>query len=154
MRVADRERTLAEERHRDPRLPAPLERERGAGDERHEVAEHRDEREDAVGGRSEVHVAVAAERRARRLAEEVAEHVGGRCPAGEVAGELAVERGDDVVRAEREAGRGGDGLLAAARVDRPGHAALAVQRHHAILEDALQQHEPEQRDAVVGADGG
>ena len=74
-------------------------------DERHEVAEHRDEREDAVRRRAEVHVAVAAEGRARRLAEEVAERVGGRRAAREVARELTVERGDDVVRAERVARR-------------------------------------------------
>ena len=69
--------------------------------------------------------------------------------AREVARELAVERGDDVVRPEREPGAGGDGLLAAAGVDRARDAALAVERHHAILEDALQEDEPEQRDAVV-----
>ena len=73
-------RALAEERHRDAGLAAALEGERGAGDDRHEVAEHRDEREDAVRRRAEMHVAVAAERRARRLAEEVAEHVGGVAP--------------------------------------------------------------------------
>ena len=149
MRVADRERALAQERHRDTSLAAPLEGERGARDERHEIAEHRDEREDAVCGRSEVHVAVPAERRARRLAEEVAEHVRGCRAAGEVAGELAIERGDDVVGAEREPGARCDGLLPAARVDRARNAALAVQRHHAILEEALEEDEPEERDALV-----
>ena len=105
MRVADRERALAEEGHRDARLASALEGERGARDERHEVAEHRDEREDAVRRRAEVHVAVAAEGRARRLAEEVAEHVGGGRAAREVARELTVERRDDVVRPERVARR-------------------------------------------------
>ena len=149
MRVSDRERALAEERHRDASLTAPLERQRSAGDERDEIAEHRDEREDASLGRAEMHVAVPAERRARRLAEEVAEDVCGRRAAREVAGELPVEGGDDVVGAEREPGACGDCLLAATRVDGAWHAPLPVERHHAILEQALQEDEPEERDALV-----
>ena len=70
-----------------------------------------------------------------------------------MARELAVERCDDVVRAEREPGPGGHRLLPAARVDGAGDAALPVERQHPVLEHALQQHEPEERDAVVGADG-
>ena len=54
------------------------------------------------------------------LPEEVAERVGGGDAAREVARELAVERARRRRRAEREAGAGGDGLLAATRVDRPG----------------------------------
>ena len=154
MRVADREGALAEERHGDAPLAAPLERERGTGDERDEVAEHRDEREDAALRRAEVHVAVAAERGARRLAEEVAEDVRRRGAACEVAGELAVERGHDVVGAEREPGSGGDRLLAAARVDGARHASLPVERHHALLEEALQEDEPEELESLLAADGG
>ena len=86
----------------------------------HEVAEHRDEREDASRRRAEVQVAVAAERRARRLPEEVAEHVGGRRAAREVAGKLAVQRRDDVVGPEREPRACRDRLLAEAGVDRAG----------------------------------
>ena len=103
--------------------------------------------------RAEVQVAVAAERRARRLAEEVAEHVGGRRAAREVAGELAVQRRDDVVGPEREPRPGRDRLLAAARVDGAGHPSLPVQGHHPVLEQPLQEDEPEERDALVAADG-
>ena len=52
------------------------------------------------------------------LAEEIAEHVGGRRAASEMAGELAVERRDDVVATQGEAGACCDRLLAAARVHR------------------------------------
>ena len=69
----DAERAVAEEGQRDSRLAPALERERGADGDRDEVAEHRDEREDAQLGLAEVHVPVAPARRARALAEEVAE---------------------------------------------------------------------------------
>ena len=95
-----------------------------------------------------MHVAVAAERQARPLAEKVAERIGGRHPARELARELSVERGDDIVRAEREPGPGGDCLLASARVDRPRNPALPVERDHAVLEQPLEQDEPEQREPV------
>ncbi len=96
--------------------------------DRAEVAEHRDEREHAVLGRAEVHVAVTALRGGVALAEEVAECLGGRHAAREVAGELAVERRAHVVGAERVAGRCAHGLLAATGVDRAGDAALAVEQ--------------------------
>ena len=89
-----------------------------------------------------------------RLAEEVAEDVGRRHAAREVARELAVERGDDVVGAEREPGAGGDRLLAATGVDGARDTPLAVERHHPVLEEALQQDEPEQLDPLVAADRG
>ena len=56
-------------------------------------------------------VPVAAAGRPVGPAEVVPERVGRREPAREMAGELAVERTDDVVRPQREPGRGGDRLL-------------------------------------------
>ena len=147
-------RSLTEERHRNPRLTAALERECGAGDDGHEVAEHRDERKDPVRRIAEVHVPVAPGRRPVRLAEEVAEDVGRRHAAREVARELAVERGDDVVGPEREPGAGGDRLLAATGVDGARDAPLPVERHHPVLEEALEQDEPEELDPLLAADCG
>ena len=97
-------------------LPPALERQRRADGDRHQVAEHRDEREHAVLGHAEVHVAVAALRRAGGAAEVVAEHV--RRPVTPRARWHDSSRfsgATDVVRAEREAGAGADRLLAAAR---------------------------------------
>ena len=99
-----------------------------------------------------MHVAVSAERRARRLAEEVTEHVRGCRAAREVAGQLTVQRRDDIVRAECKPGARSDCLLSTTRVHRAWYAALPVQRHHAILEEALEQNEPEQLDALVRVD--
>ena len=107
MDVADRHRPVAEEGQCHARLATALERERRPDGDGHEVPEHRDEREDVSRREPEVHVAVAAEGGAVRLAEEVAEDVGGRQPARVVARLLAVERQDDVVRPERQPGPGG-----------------------------------------------
>ena len=90
-------------------------------------------------------------RRAVRPAEEVREDVGHRHPAGEVAGQLAVERRDDVVRPEREPRPGGHGLLHAPGVDAAGDPALAVERHDALLRQALEEHQPEQLEPVSRA---
>ena len=75
MRVADREGAFADERERHALLAAALERERGADRHGHEVAEHRDEREDVARGHAEVHVPVASARRPVAAAEEVPQRV-------------------------------------------------------------------------------
>ncbi len=152
--VSDGKRTLTEERHRDAALAPSLERQGSAGDERDEIPEHRDEREHSSLGRSEMHVAVSAEGGARCLAEEVAEDVCRRRAAREVACELPVEGGDDVFRPEREPCACRNALLAATRVDGARNPTLTVESHHAILEQALEEDEAEQRDTVVRVDRG
>ena len=72
--------------------------------------------------------------------------------AREVAGELAVERRADVVGPERVAAAARHALLAAAGVDRARDAALAVEHPHALLDQPVQQHEPEEREPVIARD--
>ena len=151
--IADGERSLAEERQRHVRLAAPLERERGTDDDGAEVAEHRHEREDTARGHTEVHVPVAAERRAVAAAEEVAERVRHRDAAGEVRGELAVERRDDVAVFQREPGGGCDRLLSEAVVHRPADPPLPVERPRSLLERPLQEHQPEELETRVSSQG-
>ena len=152
--VADGERAFAEERHRDTALAAALERECRSHDHGYEIAEHRDEGEDTLSRRAEMHVAVATERGACRLAEEVAEHIGRARSSREVAGELTIEWRDDVIRPEGKTRARCHGFLAAPGVDRARDPALAVERHHPILEQSLQEDEPEEREPLGGADGG
>ncbi len=146
MHVPGAHRAVAEERQRDPRLAAALERERRADGDRDERAEHRDEREDVALARAEVHVAVAPEGRAGGPPEVVPQDVRDLDAAREVAGHLAVDRGDHVVGAEREARGGGDRLLPVAGVDAARDAPLPVEVDDPVLDEPLQQHEPEQRE--------
>ena len=139
--VAGAHRAVSPERERDSGLASPLERQRGANRDGAQVAEHRHEREHASLGHAEVHVAIAAARGPGPAAQEVPQHVGDFDAAGEVACELSVERRDDIVRAESEPRRGADRLLAAARVVAAGDPALAVERHGAIFDRAVQQAE-------------
>ena len=69
-----------------------------------------------------------------------------------MAGELAVERADDVVRPEREPGAGGDRLLPAAVVERAGDPPLPVERDDALLDQPLQEHERKSSSRVVARD--
>ena len=142
MCVSDRERAFAQEGERHTWLAAPLEGEGGADRHRGEVAEHRDEREDAARGRAEMHVAVPSAGGSVAAAEEVAERIRDRDAPREVAGELAVERADDVAVQQRETRAGRDGLLSAPVVERAGDAALPVERQRALLEQPLEQDEP------------
>ena len=146
MHVAGAHRAVAEERQRDARLAAALERERGADRDRDERAEHRDEREDVALARAEVHVAVAALGRPGGPAEVVPQDVGDLDAAREVAGHLAVDRRDDVVGAEGEACGGGNRLLPAPGVDAARDAPLPVEVDDPLLDEPLQQDEAEQRE--------
>ena len=93
-------------------------------------------------GHAEVHVPVAPERRAGRLAEEVAEDVRRPVtPRAKWHGLLAVQRRDDVVGPEREPGAGADRLLPTAGVDRPDDPTLPVEGHDPLLDESLQQHQ-------------
>ena len=152
MRVADGEPTLTDEGHRHPPLAAPLEGEGCTHDDGNEIAEHRHQWKDSALRRSEMEVAVAAERRARALAEEVAEHVGRGRSAREVAGQFTVQGRHDIVRSERKPRSCGNRFLPPTGVDRTGDPPLTVENELALLEDALEQHEPKQLQALLVGD--
>src|SRR5438445_669650 len=77
-------------------------------------------------------------------AEELAERVGHRDAAGEMRGELTVERRDDVTVFQCEPGGGCDRLLSEAVVHRPADPPLSVERPCSFLESPLHEHQPEE----------
>jgi len=150
--IAYAEGALPEEGKRDPPLPPPLEGVGRSHRYRHQVAQHGDEGKDAPAGRSEVHVPVPAPGRFSRSAQVVTEDVDQGHPSREVAGELAVERADDVVGPEREANPCRHCLLAAAGVDGAGDPARPIEGHDSLLGQPLQEAEPVELQASLARD--
>ena len=91
--VAGAHRAVAPERQRDARLAPPLERQGGADGHGAEVAEHRDEREDAALRRTPKCMLPSRPRVGESpLPRKLRKACGRGDPAREMAGELAVER--------------------------------------------------------------
>ena len=129
MEGADVRRAVAEERDRDARLVAQLERERRAGDRRQPAADDGVRAEVAALDVVQVHRAAVPVRAALDLAVELGHHrVGGRAARERVA-VRAMGRREDVAVLHRAADADRDGLLAdrdvqEARAARPRETAL------------------------------
>ena len=102
--------------------------------------------DDAVGpenadpGISDVHGAAAAAVRALVLAHQLREHADRLQALGQTVAVTAMGRGDDVRRRERPACSDSGRLLPGREVDETGNLAVPVERRHALLEAADQQH--------------
>ena len=140
MGVAAGRAAVAEPAERDARLVAHAEGERAAdcdGQHRGQVRDHRQRAEADV---AEVHVAVAAARRAVAAAEVLGDDPPRRHAAHDVHAEVALGRAADVLGRHRPGHADGGGLVAAAGVERAGDPALPVQGVAALLDGAGQQH--------------
>ena len=143
---------FAEERHRDPRLPAHRERERGAGRHGDAGADEVGVEENARSQAADMQVALPAPRRRARAAQEVREVVPEGHPEDQPGAEIAVQGRRDVVGAEREGGPDRGRLVPVAGETGAHDRAPAVERDDALLRETLQQHVPVEIAQIVGAE--
>src|SRR4249919_1667001 len=141
---------VAADRHRDPRLPAHLVRERRPAGDRVGDREVRHHRPGPVPlPVAYVAVAVAAPRVAVDPPPELGHHAVQVQALAQLRGQVAMGREQRVVLAQG----GGDAqvgaLLAAPRVDRAGEPALAIERLHPLVEVAAELEEVEQVPQLV-----
>ena len=159
--VAARCGAVAEPGDGAARLAAELEGHRHPRGHEHHVGEHRDHPDAAQAGVAEVDVAVAAAGDAGGAAHVLGEDPRGCDPADEMPAQVAVQDAQPVLGGHGPGGADRHRLLAVAVVERPGHLALPVQRHRALLHGAHEEHvaqEPDtvrfvERDRVVGGVG-
>ena len=140
MERADVRRPVAEERDRDARLAAQLERERGAGDRRQAAADDRVRAEVPALDVVEVHRAAVAVRAALDLPVQLRHHLVRVRPARERVPVRAVRRGEDVAVLHRLADADRDRLLADRDVQEAGQLARTEALLDLLLEVPDQEH--------------
>ena len=140
MEGADVRRAVAEERERDARLAAELERERRAGDRRQPAADDGVRAEVPALDVVEVHRAAVAVRAALDLAVELGHERVRRRPARERVAVRAMRRREHVAVLHRAADADADRLLADRDVQEAGQLAGAEPLLDLLLEAADQQH--------------
>ena len=131
---------VTEERHGHAAVGAQLRCRRRPRRDRHAGGNNAVGPEDADPRVGDVHGAAAAAVRALVLAHQLREHPGRLQALGQTVAVAAVGRGDHVRRAQGPAGTDGGGLLPGGEVDEAGDLTVPVERGHAFLEAADQQH--------------
>ena len=148
--VAARGRAVADPGERAARFAAQLEGHRHARRDEHHVGQHRDHPHAAQLAVAEVHVALAPLASRRRRAPCTGRRsASGSTPRTRCAARSRCRTHSRSARAHRERRASRDRLLAEAVVEGARHLALPVQAHRPLLDAPHQEHEAQQRDAVV-----